>query len=49
MIDERLVQRITGFLDANYPCRCDDPECPGNQHEAVMIVEILEEHLRGRA
>lgn len=41
MNDDELVQRITAFLDANYPCRCGDRECPGNYWEAEAIVDIV--------
>lgn len=45
MSDDRLLQSITRFLDASYPCRCTDPQCPGNFHEAVEIVELVRAHL----
>ncbi len=41
MTDDRLLHRIEGFLDVNYPCRCEDEDCPGNFWEALTIVEIV--------
>ena len=41
MPDDRLLNRITEFLDANYPCGCADDECTGNYYEAIEIVELV--------
>jgi hypothetical protein len=45
MSDDRLLRRINRFLDANYPCTCDDAECPGNVYEAIEIVELVRSYL----
>lgn len=44
MYDDHLRKKIESFLDANYPCRCGDADCPGNYHEAVIIAEMVHEH-----
>ena len=42
MTDQQIaVARVAEFLDLNYPCRCTDPECPGNEDEAFFIVDIV--------
>ena len=45
MRDDRLLRGIEGFLDANYPCRCGDDECPGNLYEAMALVEMVRSFL----
>lgn len=40
---ERAVER---FLDDNYPCRCSDPQCPGNYYEAQELVRMMREILK---
>lgn len=37
------IGRVTRFLDLNYPCHCDDPQCPGNAPEAAEIVRLVRE------
>ncbi|BDZ64111.1 hypothetical protein GCM10025877_10490 [Agromyces mangrovi Wang et al. 2018] len=39
------LERITWFLDRNYPCRCTDPECPGNEYEAITLLEMIRDDI----
>lgn len=46
MTDQQIaVARVAEFLDRNYPCRCTDHECPGNEDEAFVIVDVVIETL----
>ena len=46
MTDQQIaVARVADFLSMNYPCRCNDAECPGNNDEALLIVDIVVETL----
>lgn len=46
MTDKQVaVARVEEFLNLNYPCRCTDPECPGNEDEAFVLVDIVVETL----
>jgi hypothetical protein len=45
MPDDRLLRGIERFLDANYPCRCGDDECPDNLYEAMELVELVRSFL----
>lgn len=45
-IQESLIRdKITDFMDLNYPCRCGDDDCPGNMYEAQQIVEDIIDYL----
>lgn len=46
MTDQQIaVARVAEFLNMNYPCRCTDPECPGYEDEAFLLVDIVVETL----
>ncbi|MFC9918261.1 hypothetical protein [Agromyces binzhouensis] len=46
MTDQQIaVARVAEFLSMNYPCRCTDPECPGYEDEAFLLVDIVVETL----
>lgn len=41
------VDAVTDYLNANYPCRCEDVLCPGNSYEAEDVVGIVIRKLEG--
>jgi hypothetical protein len=41
------VDAVTSYLNLNYPCKCDDDECPGNAYEAEDVVGIVIRKLEG--
>lgn len=39
---DEAVMKVEGFLNANYPCGCDEEdECEGQQPEAAELVRIV--------
>jgi len=32
---------VRQYLDLNYPCECNQVDCPGNFEEAVELVSLL--------